>query len=162
MPLGPLLLLIFLAVPLVEVALFVQVGGWIGLWPTLLAIVVTALAGSAVIRHQGLSLARRAQSRLATGVMPVREGFDGLCLVGAGLLMITPGFFTDALGALLLIPAARGAVYARLARRIRAEMPDGVDERSPRDGVVDVDYEVIDDDAGPLPPPRGGWDRDRK
>ena len=173
MPLGPLLLLMFLAVPLVEVALFVQVGDWIGLWPTLLAIVVTALLGSAVIRHQGFALAQRARTRLAAGTMPLREGFDGLCLVGAGLLMITPGFFTDAVGGLLLVPPLRGALYGALAKRVHVEVPPGFDDptrprdppRHPPRDVVDADYEVVDDEDGDgeprrMPPPGGGWDRE--
>lgn len=166
MPLAPLLLTAFILVPLIEVALFVQVGGLIGLWPTLLAIVATALIGSVVIRKQGFDLARRAQGRLAQGGLPVREGFDGLCLVVAGLLMITPGFFTDAVGAALLVPGLRTMAYGRVAGRLEAEMR----RRGPGGGaappagdptVVDADYEVVDDDDGrPLPPPRGGWGSD--
>jgi UPF0716 protein FxsA len=164
MPLGLLLLILFIAVPLVEVALFIQVGGWIGLWPTLAAIVATAVIGSAVIRHQGLGVAQRARTRLAAGDVPMREGFDGLCLVIAGLLMITPGFFTDALGAALLLPPARGFVYGRVRRHIRVVMPEDQaprgEPRRPGD-VVDADYEVIDepksDDGEGPPPPGKGW-----
>jgi UPF0716 protein FxsA len=166
MPLGLLLLILFIAVPLVEVALFIQIGGWIGLWPTLAAIVATAVVGSAVIRHQGLSVAHRARERLATGDVPMREGFDGLCLVVAGLLMITPGFFTDAIGGALLLPPVRALVYGRVRDRIHVVMPE--DPRRggppppggpPRGGdVVDADYEVIDDDDGDdMPPPGQGW-----
>jgi UPF0716 protein FxsA len=165
MPLGPLLLILFIAVPLVEVALFIQVGGWIGLWPTLAAIVVTAVVGSAVIRHQGFGVAHRARQRLAAGEVPMREGFDGLCLVVAGLLMITPGFFTDAIGGALLLPPVRALVYGRVRDRIHVVMPGDPARRSPppRPGdVVDADYEVLDDDGDELPPPGQGWGpRDR-
>ncbi len=164
MPVGPILLVTFLAIPLVEVALFVQIGGWIGLWLTLAAIVATALLGSFVIRRQGFDLARRAQGRLAGGGVPVREAFDGLCLVVAGLLMITPGFFTDAVGGALLIPPLRSRLYRRIAERVEVQV--GRQRQSPSApaaDVVDADFEVLDDDdeASPprMPPPRGRWDR---
>ena len=158
MPLGLLLLILFIAVPLVEVALFIQIGGWIGLWPTLAAIVATAVVGSAVIRHQGFGVAQRARERLATGEPPMREGFDGLCLVVAGLLMITPGFFTDAIGGALLLPPVRALVYARVRDRIEVVVPPDRRGGPPSDGdVVDVDYEVIDDDGDDMPPPGRGW-----
>jgi len=160
MPLGLLLLVLFIAVPLVEVALFIQIGGWIGLWPTLAAIVATAVLGSALIRHQGFAVAQRARARLAADELPMREGFDGLCLVVAGLLMITPGFFTDAIGFGLLLPPVRRLVYERLRRHVRVVVP-GQDPRRPPPGagdVVDADYEVIDDDDQDVTPPPGkGW-----
>ena len=158
MPLGLLLLILFIAVPLVEVALFIQVGGWIGLWPTLAAIVATAVIGSAVIRHQGFGVAQRARARMAAGEPPMREGFDGLCLVVAGLLMITPGFFTDAIGGALLLPPVRALVYGRVRDRVHVVMPEQRRPGGPPPGdVVDADYEVIDEDRDDLPPPGQGW-----
>jgi UPF0716 protein FxsA len=160
MPLGLLLLILFIAVPLVEIALFIQIGGWIGLWPTLAAVVATAIVGSAVIRHQGFGVAQRARERLATGGVPVREGFDGLCLVIAGLLMITPGFFTDAVGGALLLPPVRALVYGRVRDRIHVVMPDEArpgGRPPPPDDVVDADYEVIDENGDDMPPPGQGW-----
>ena len=161
MPLGPLLFVTFLAVPLVEVAVFVRVGGWLGLWPTLLACVTTAVVGSFVIRLQGVDVARRTRARLEGGVMPLAEGLDGLCLVVAGLLLVTPGFFTDALGGLLLVPAVRRALYRRLAGRLTG-MPaarPGAGAPSASGGVIDGDFEVLDADGADVPPPRGRWDR---
>jgi UPF0716 protein FxsA len=160
MPLGLLLLILFIAVPLVEVALFIQIGGWIGLWPTLAAIVLTAVVGSAVIRHQGFGVAQRARERLATGEAPMREGFDGLCLVVAGLLMITPGFFTDAVGGALLLPPVRALVYARVRDRVHVVMPEDARRPGPPPpDVVDADYEVVDEDDDDMPPPGHGWGR---
>ena len=81
----PLLLLsVLIAVPLIEIGVFIQVGGAIGLWPTLGAIVLTALAGSALIRHQGLAILGQARDSFAAGRLPVREIFDGICLLLAG------------------------------------------------------------------------------
>jgi UPF0716 protein FxsA len=161
MPIAPLLIAAFLAVPLIEVALFVQVGGWIGLWPTLLAIVLTAVVGSIVIRRQGSDVARKARARLDAGTLPVEEGFTGLCLFVAGLLMVTPGFFTDAIGALLLVPAVRHALYQRLRRHVRVvDGTAGEPRPTPPGDVIEGEYEVVDDDPRAMPPPRGGWDGD--
>jgi UPF0716 protein FxsA len=159
MPIALILFGLFVGVPLVEVALFVQIGGWIGLWPTLLAIVLTALVGSFVIRLQGIEVATKARARLDRGQMPLEEGFTGLCLVVAGLLMITPGFFTDTLGALLLLPPMRRALYRQMARRVHVVGPGTPPGRPPHPPeVIDVDYEVVDEDE-PMPPPKGRWDR---
>ncbi|MEO1090455.1 MAG: FxsA family protein [Pseudomonadota bacterium] len=169
MPLGALLFGIFIVIPLIEVALFVQAGRLFGLWPTLAACVISALVGSAIIKRQGTDLATRARQRLQAGVAPLREGFDGLCLVAAGFLMITPGFFTDLLGGLLLIPPARRWLYERVQRHVRVEglepgagpgaRPGG--GQAPPD-VIDAEYDVLDDDGQPMPPPRGRWDGDRQ
>jgi len=108
---GLILLVVFIAVPVVEIALFIEVGGRLGLWSTLALVILTAAIGSSLLRAQGLGTLRRAQDSFARNVVPVAELFDGLCLLVAGVLLLTPGFFTDALGFLLLAPPIR-----RLAR----------------------------------------------
>ena len=90
-----LVLLVLLLVPLVEVALFILLGGLLGLWPTLGLAVATALAGAALIRRQGFAILARAQAELASRRLPVAELFDALCLFLAGALLLTPGFATD-------------------------------------------------------------------
>ena len=110
-----IVLLAFVAVPLAEIAVFIEVGGWLGLWPTLGLIVLTAVAGTWIMRLQGLGLLRRAQTQLDRGVAPVFEVFSGLCLLLAGVLLLTPGFITDTVGALLLLPPFRALLY-RLVR----------------------------------------------
>ena len=102
-----MLLSLFILVPLIEIGVFIEVGGIIGLWPTLAVIVLSAIAGSALIRHQGLAILGQAQESFAAGRLPVREIFDGICLLLAGAFLLTPGFVTDAFGALLLIPPFR-------------------------------------------------------
>jgi UPF0716 protein FxsA len=166
---GLILLGAFVAVPLVEIALFIEIGGLIGLGPTLALIVLTAVIGAWIVRQQGLGVLMRAQRQLSEGVLPVMEVFEGLCLVVAGLLLLTPGFFTDTLGALLLLPAARRALYRRLGQRIEAQMADLA--RARPDGApgtpgptIDAEYERIDpggsDRRGQhMPPPRGDWGR---
>ena len=101
--LGLILLAVLIGVPLIEIALFIKIGGWIGLGPTLALIVPSAVIGAWIVRQQGISVMLRAQRQLAEGSLPVLQAFEGLCLAIAGGLLLTPGFLTDALGALLLV-----------------------------------------------------------
>lgn len=114
-----LLLLIFIVVPIVEIGLFISVGGWIGIAPTLLCILLTAIAGAALVRRQGLQVLTRIQAETQAGRVPVVELFDGLCLLIAGLLLLTPGFFTDTVGFTLLIPPLRAVIGLAIAQRVR-------------------------------------------
>ena len=111
------LLAAFIAVPVIEIALFIEVGGRIGLWSTVAIVIVTAFAGTTLLRIQGLSVLRRAQESATRNELPVQEVFDGLCLLVAGVLLLTPGFFTDALGFTLFVP-----LFARRAARWRNVM----------------------------------------
>ena len=113
-----LLLAAFILVPLIEIGLFIEVGGWIGLWPTLGLIILTAVVGTALLRQQGLATLRRAQSQMDAGQVPAKELFDGVCLLIGGLLLLTPGFFTDAVGFLLLMPPVRDLLRQRLGGRM--------------------------------------------
>ena len=101
------ILLALAGVPLAEIAVFIEVGGWIGLWPTLAVILLTAAAGTWLIRAQGVGVLMRARRTIAGGGAPLREAFDGACLIAAGALLLTPGFLTDAAGFLLLAPPFR-------------------------------------------------------
>lgn len=105
-----LLLLIFIAIPVIEIALFIEVGGWIGLWPTIAIVILTAFAGTSLLRLQGLAVLQRVQESAARNELPVAEVFDGLCLLVAGVLLLTPGFFTDTVGFLLFVPAFRRGI----------------------------------------------------
>lgn len=104
---GLLLFLAFIVIPILEIAVFIQVGGLIGLVPTLVCIFATAIIGVALLRYQGFAVIRRANEAAQAGRVPVAEVFDGFCLVVAGVFLLTPGFVTDALGFVLLIPAVR-------------------------------------------------------
>lgn len=101
------LFFLFLFTPLIEIAVFIEIGDRIGLWPTLGVVLLTAALGTALFRIQGLATLRQAQANMGTGVFPAREVFDGLCLLVAGTLLITPGFVTDTLGFLLFLPPFR-------------------------------------------------------
>lgn len=116
---GLFLLIAFIATPIIEIALFIQAGERFGLWPTLAAVILTAIIGTALLRWQGLATWARAMQNLQNGVFPVDEVFTGLCLVAAGALLLTPGFMTDAIGFALFIPPVRMALAALLKRFAR-------------------------------------------
>ncbi len=101
------LLLAFIAVPLLEIFLFVQVGERIGAWPTVGLVVLTALVGVALLQMQGLETWSRAQMSLLQGGLPAQELLEGAVLLVSGALLLTPGFFTDFIGFLGLLPWTR-------------------------------------------------------
>ena len=101
------ILLIFIFVPIVEIAVFIQLGSEIGLWNTVLLILLTAIIGTWILKSQGIATLQRAQEIIQQQVFPVTEVFDGLCLALAGILLLTPGFLTDAVGFLLFLPQLR-------------------------------------------------------
>ena len=113
------LLLLFVALPLIEIALFILLGNAIGLWPTLAGVVVTAIVGSIVLRIQGIALFNEIRGTMAQGMLPARALAEAMMVAIAGALLLTPGYFTDALGALLLVPPVRAGIYAYLRTRVQ-------------------------------------------
>ena len=107
---APILFLIFIIMPLAEIAVLVKVGGLIGLWPTLAVVILTAVAGTWLLRLQGFQTWQRAQAALQRGEAPVAEVLDGMFLFAAALLMVTPGLITDTMGFLFLVPPVRHGV----------------------------------------------------
>jgi len=162
-----ILLALFIGIPLLEIAVFIQVGGILGVWPTIAATIATALAGSILLRAQGLAALGRARAQMERGELPAREMFEGVCLVLAGALLLVPGFVTDAVGLLLFFPPLRELLRLLIARHLAAKAARGearvfvdgieVDPRgggprsgSPgrppggrRGGVIDGDYEDV-------------------
>ncbi|MCQ8127957.1 FxsA family protein [Methylomonas rivi] len=102
-----ILFLFFLVVPFVEIYLLLQVGGLIGAFPTIFLVVFTAALGAWLLRRQGFATWQRFQNNLAQGAIPAYEMIEGPILLVGGALLLTPGFFTDALGFACLIPALR-------------------------------------------------------
>ena len=117
-----IILLALVLVPLAEIATFIWVGGWIGALPTIALVAGLAIFGLWLLRHQGLGTLRKAQEAMDRGQMPVEQVTDGAFIVLAGLLMVTPGLLTDALGLLLLVPAIRRALGRVLTRWARTHM----------------------------------------
>lgn len=148
---GRLLFLLFMIVPIIEIALFILLGQTIGLVPTLLGVVVTAVVGSAIIRFQGVSLLTEIRTMTSAGQLPGRQIAEGIMLAVAGALLLTPGYFTDLCGFLLLVPVLRQALYQFLASRISVvEVHGGTNsyqQRSTRPDTIDLDNgEWRDDD----------------
>ncbi len=115
---GRILFAVFLVVPLVEIAFFVMIGNAVGLWPTLAGVLVTAVAGSLILRWQGLALFNEIRSTMGQGRLPARALADAMMVGIAGMLLLLPGYFSDLLGILLLIPPVRTLLYRFLASRV--------------------------------------------
>ena len=119
---GILLLAAFIGVPLIEIAVFIEVGGWIGLWPTLGLVVLTAVLGTWQLRAQGLATLARARAQVDQGALPTRELVDGACLLIAGALLLTPGFVTDSVGFALFVGPVRDLLRDLLARHLKGTL----------------------------------------
>ncbi|EKF9794891.1 FxsA family protein [Vibrio cholerae] len=114
----PILLFLFIAVPVIEIVLFIQVGGVLGVWPTIALVLLTAIVGASLVRSQGLQTLLTVQQRLAQGQLPAQQILEGVMLAVAGVLLLTPGFFTDILGMLVLLPAPRAYFAKQLMSRV--------------------------------------------
>lgn len=157
--------LALIAVPLIEIALFIQVGGLIGLLPTLLTVFLTAIAGTWLLRRQGADALRELQQIMRMGGDPRGPLAHGALILVSGILLLTPGFFTDAIGFALLIPPVREIVIRELARRVsvsthRAGAQAGRGRGMHEDTIIDGQYEVH---TPPQDGPRGnsGWTQPR-
>jgi len=111
------LFLIFLLVPILEIYLLIQIGGVIGALWTVALVVLTAFAGAYLLKLQGFATLKRAQESLARGELPAGSLLEGAILLVSGALLLTPGFFTDAIGFICLVPTARQAIAAWLMSR---------------------------------------------
>ncbi len=167
-----LLILIFLiAAPLAEIYVFIEVGERIGALSTILAIVLTALIGTFLLRLQGLQTLARARQQMDRGELPARALFDGLCLLMAGALLLVPGFITDVIGFLLFAPPLRNLIYRRLAHRFEQRgfsgqfhtgsgAGAGRNRRGPGGVIIDGEFEEVGDpDDPPNDPPGPGQGR---
>lgn len=152
------LLLLFTSVPLIELALLLWIGGRIGVLPTVALILATGVAGASLARLQGLATWRRFQAALAAGRLPGRELLEGLLILVAGALLLTPGVLTDAVGFLLLVPPARRRIVRLGEVRLRARVVVGGGRRpgaappSRNAGdpeVIDAEFDVLDGPDGP-------------
>jgi UPF0716 protein FxsA len=158
---GPILLVAFVIVPLAEIALLIEVGAWLGVWPTLALVVLSAIVGTWMLRRQGFGVLARAQRLLEQGAMPVSEVFEGFCLLVAGALLLTPGFITDVVGAVLILPPVRALLYRRLGHYLErhAAQAPGPRPAAPNGHGTVVNGEFEELEVEEAPPPRGGWDR---
>ena len=154
------LFLAFLLVPIIEIALFIQVGGSIGLWPTLGIVVLTAVLGTWLVRTQGRAAIGQLQKSFSELNDPTEPLAHGAMILVAGALLLTPGFFTDAVGFALLLPPVRVAVFRFLAARVTVTQFQMGGGPAPRDfgrgDVIDGEYEEVRPDPDPNAP-ASGW-----
>lgn len=155
------LLAAFIGIPLIEIGLFIQVGGWLGLWPTLFIVLLTAIIGSALVRSQGLAVLGKLQGSFERLDNPAEPLAHGAMILFSGALLLTPGFFTDAVGFSLLVPRVREVVFTFLSQRVKvqsfqmgaaggrsgAQNPFGTDPN-----VIDGEFQEIDPDSVPPRP----------
>jgi UPF0716 protein FxsA len=141
------LVLLFIAIPIAELAVIIQVGQAIGVWWTIGLLVADSLIGSWLMRHQGRSSWRRFNEAVQVGRVPAREVLDGALVIFGGALLLTPGFITDILGLVLLIPPTRALVRGVLTRRLahRMVVSAGRTRQRPR-GDYDVEGTAVDVD----------------
>lgn len=150
------LFVVFVAVPLIEIALFIQIGGWLTLWPTLAIVVLTAVAGTALVRRQGLRVLVQAQRALEELGDPLAPLLHGALILFAGALLLTPGFLTDAVGFALLVPGVRTALLRwgirnRVHVHVFGARPAGP-QRPAADDIVDAEFREVPPEAPAQPP----------
>jgi UPF0716 protein FxsA len=138
-----LLILIFIVVPIAELALLIQVGELIGVWWTIALLIADSILGSLLMRSQGRAVWRRFNVALQAGRPPAREVLDGVLVIFGGALLLTPGFVTDIFGLLFLLPPTRVAIRGLLVRRVAGRV-----------------FFAVPGSAGRRPPPRPGGDVD--
>lgn len=144
------LFLIFVAVPVLEIALFIQVGGFLGLFPTLGIVILTAFLGTVLVRSQGLAQLAKVQGSFQNLSDPTEPLAHGAMILASGLLLLTPGFFTDGVGFALLVPGIRSALLRTLKSKIKvARFEYGQPQGAPR-----AEDDIID--ATVTEPPRDG------
>lgn len=141
---GRLLFLAFLLIPLIEIACFIVIGNAIGLVPTLLGVLVMGVAGALLLRFQGISIVNEIRATMGRGELPARALADAMMIGFAGVLLLTPGYFTDLLGLLLLIPPVRTALYAWLRSRVKVVATTtssayGFEQRRVEDDTIELD-----------------------
>ena len=135
------LLLIILFIPLIEIYLFIQIGGQIGAFNTILVILLTAFVGVYFARLQGLNTLKSGITQLYRNQIPIYEMMSGAALALAALLLITPGFATDIIGFLLIIPVTRNIVFKYLSRKYTKQK--GAKEKA-KDDLIEGEYEDKD------------------
>lgn len=152
------LFLVFIAVPLIEIGLFIQVGGWLGLWPTLAIVLLTAIAGTALVKSQGAQALAQLQNSFNDLRDPTEPLAHGAMILFSGALLLTPGFFTDALGFALLVPAFRRFVLKRIKERVNVQTVRTDRGWQPQDETIIEGTYTADDPEHPSGP--SGWRRD--
>jgi len=146
-------LILFVLVPIAEVFVFLQAGEAIGILKTLLLCVLTAIIGGMLVKHQGMETLLKAQTNLGRGAMPVKELFDGFCLIIAGALLLTPGFVTDVTGFLLLFPPFRRFISEIVKKSGKFTFQtSNTAQKSSDSTIIEGDYEEVSPNSPKISP----------
>ena len=149
----------FLAVPLIEITLFIQIGGAIGLGWTLASVVVTAIIGTSLVRTQGVLALGQLKSSFSNMKDPTEPLVHGAMILFSGALLLTPGFFTDAVGFILLIPAFRTALFKAIRSRVNVhQFKTGPRHSTPRGDTIDGEYSEVRTEQDKIRNPSGWTD----
>src|SRR3954454_24671392 len=139
------LVLLFIVVPIAELAVIIQVGEAIGVWWTIALLIADSVLGSLLMRHQGRATWRRFTTSMRSGRVPAREVLDGALVLFGGALLLTPGFLSDILGALMLLPPTRAVIRRVLVRRYGQRLVVSMTSRAPGPrGPADVPGTAVD------------------
>ncbi|WP_444931977.1 FxsA family protein [Microbulbifer sp. SSSA002] len=137
------LLLLFIALPVLEMWVLIAVGSEIGALPTIGLVILTAVAGLTLLRRQGISTLLRAQEKMRSGNIPAKEMVEGIFLAVGGVLLLTPGFITDFFGFICLIPGLRNLLLGFILRHISVVPPQDFTQ-SPQqkrgDDIIEGEY----------------------
>ena len=143
--------LFFIVVPLIEVMLFITIGKYIGLWNTIIIIIITGIIGAVLVKSQGITILNKALEEIKSNKIPIFSIFEGIAILIAGAFLLTPGFLTDTLGCILLIPKTRNLIISYIATHLKKRTvykekstyyPDEADKKNK---IFEGDYEEIED-----------------
>jgi UPF0716 protein FxsA len=167
----PIFTILFLVIPIAEIYILLEVGGIIGAFPTIILVVLTAVIGAGLLRQQGLSTLARLQQNMGQGKIPAQEMIEGVLLAVGGALLMTPGFVTDTMGFLCLLPFSRTFIAKNIMKRSADKMKAGVNAQmggfaggsySPNEGqqtshdpnIVEGEFTEVEEDAPTIQSPK--------
>ena len=146
------LFVLFIAVPIIEIALFIQIGGFLGFWMTMLIVILTAIIGTRLVKSQGLNAIKDVQNSFINGGNTANSLINGALILVAGVLLLTPGFFTDFIGLTFLFPSTRswwikyGKKYFknRILFNAGSYQESQAENTSTQQDIIDADYTDLD------------------
>ncbi len=143
--------LFFIVIPLIEVMLFITIGKYIGLWNTIIIIIITGIIGAILVKSQGITILNKALEEIKSNKIPILSIFEGIAILIAGAFLLTPGFLTDTLGCILLIPKTRNLIISYITTHLKKrtvykeKSTYYPDEKDKKNKIFEGDYEEIDD-----------------
>lgn len=146
------LFVLFIAVPIIEIALFIKIGGFLGFWVTMLIVILTAIIGTRLVKSQGLNAIKDVQNSFINGGNTANSLINGALILVAGVLLLTPGFFTDFIGLTFLFPSTRswwikyGKKYFknRILFNAGSYQESQAENTSTQQDIIDADYTDLD------------------